>query len=142
MPSRPRVVIDTSVYISAILTPGGTASRTVEFAMARFLVVSSGDAMLELEEKLTSGKFKTVLSSADIEAFLESLVQGVEFFVPTVVRARSRDPKDDKFLDLAETVGAAYLITGDKDLFALADSHGVPGLSIVQPAEFLRQAAA
>jgi putative PIN family toxin of toxin-antitoxin system len=95
--------------------------------------------MLELEEKLSASKFRSILSAAEVEEFLESLVQGVEFFVPTVFRSRSRDPKDDKFLDLAETVGASYLITGDKDLLALAAAHAVPGLKIVQPAEFLGQ---
>lgn len=142
MPARQRVVVDTSVFISALLTPAGTSQRAVERAFDRFIVVSSTDTMIELEEKLSARKFRAILSQVDVEEFLESLMQNVEFFVPTVFQSRSRDPKDDKFLDLAETVGASFLITGDKDLLALAASHGVPGLQIVQPAEFLRHASA
>ena len=45
-----------------------------------------------------------------------------------------RDPKDDKFLDVALAGGAHALITGDLDLLALHPFHGIP---IVTPAEFL-----
>jgi len=141
VPPRQRVVIDTSVFISALLTPHGTSRRTIDYCFDFLIVAASGDAVLELEEKLDSEKFRSILSPADIEEFLDRLVQRVEFFVPTVFRIRSRDPKDDKFLDLAETVGAAYLITGDKDLLSLHATHGVPGLQILQPAEFLARVA-
>ncbi len=134
MPGRQRV-------ISGLLTPSGTSQKAIEQAFDQYVVVSSADAMLELEEKLSTRKFQAILAAADIETFLERLVQRVEFFVPTVFQSRSRDPKDDKFLDLAQTVGAAFLITGDKDLLSLATSHGVPGLQIVQPAEFLRRSS-
>ena len=132
-----RIVIDTSIYVSALLSPFGTSKRAVDRAFDRYIVVSSEEAIFELQSKLYSGKFRKVLATEDIEPFLDLLVQRVEFFVRTVFQTRSRDPDDDIFLDLAETVGAAYLITGDKDLLSLADNHGVPGLKIVQPAEFL-----
>jgi putative PIN family toxin of toxin-antitoxin system len=139
VPARARVVIDTNVFISAILTPRGTARRAVDISLDRFIIALSAETALELEEKLTADKFRSVLSSADVDEFLDSLVQGTEFFVPTVFWERSRDPKDDRFLNLAETVGAAYLVTGDDDLLALESSHGVPGLHIVRPADFLRR---
>lgn len=107
-------------------------------AFDRCIVVSSEEAISELQAKLYSGKFRRALATEDIEPFLDSLVQRVEFFVRTVFQTRSRDPDDDIFLDLAETVGAAYLITGDKDLLSLSETHGVPGLRIVQPAAFLQ----
>jgi putative PIN family toxin of toxin-antitoxin system len=133
-------VIDTSVYISALLSPAGTSRKAVDRAFDRCIVVSSEEAIFELQTKLYSVKFRKVLATEDIEPFLDLLVQRVEFFVRTVFQTRSRDPNDDIFLDLAETVGAAYLITGDKDLLSLADRHGVPGLRIVQPAVFLELA--
>ena len=46
----------------------------------------------------------------------------------------SRDPKDNKFLALAVSGQADYLITGDKDLLVLKSIGAIP---IVSPAEFL-----
>ena len=45
-----------------------------------------------------------------------------------------RDPKDDKFLALAISGKAAYLITGDNDLRSL---HPFRGITIGTAAEFL-----
>jgi putative PIN family toxin of toxin-antitoxin system len=44
-----------------------------------------------------------------------------------------RDPKDNKFLELANDGNTGYIITGDKDLLTLHPS----GISIVTPAQFL-----
>ena len=48
-----------------------------------------------------------------------------------------RDPKDDKFLDVAIHGQAHTIVTGDKDLLALHPFHGVP---IVTAAQFLAMA--
>jgi predicted nucleic acid-binding protein len=48
--------------------------------------------------------------------------------------ATSRDPKDNKFLALAVSGQADYLITGDEDLLVLKSIGAIP---IVSPAEFL-----
>ena len=45
-----------------------------------------------------------------------------------------RDPRDDKFLDVALGGGAKALITGDLDLLALHPFHDLP---ILSPAQFL-----
>lgn len=141
MSDRQRVVVDTSVYISALLTPHGTSRRAIDRAFERYVVAISADALAELEAKLSGDKFRRVLAPPIVEHFLEALVKSAEFFVPTFSRSRSRDPNDDKFLDLAEAIGAAYLITGDKDLLALEPTHGVAGLAILPPAEFLVRAS-
>jgi putative PIN family toxin of toxin-antitoxin system len=45
-----------------------------------------------------------------------------------------RDPKDDKFLSLAVSGGATYIVTGDKDLLALDPFQGI---RILTPSDFL-----
>ncbi len=45
-----------------------------------------------------------------------------------------RDPKDDKFLEVAVAGHADIIVTGDKDLLALHPFEGIP---IVTPATFL-----
>jgi predicted nucleic acid-binding protein len=45
-----------------------------------------------------------------------------------------RDPKDDKFLELAVSGRASCLVTGDQDLLILHPFRGIP---IMTPAQFL-----
>jgi len=45
-----------------------------------------------------------------------------------------RDPKDNKFLELAKTIQADYIVTGDKDLLDLRQFEGT---KILKPSEFL-----
>jgi uncharacterized protein len=49
--------------------------------------------------------------------------------------AACRDPKDDKFLELAVNGRADLIVTGDADLLALDPFRGIP---IVTPAAFVR----
>ena len=51
--------------------------------------------------------------------------------------AACRDPKDDKFLELAVNGHADVLITGDADLLALNPFRRVP---IITPADFVQDA--
>lgn len=48
--------------------------------------------------------------------------------------AACRDPKDNKFLDVAMCGGAALIVTGDRDLLELHPFHGV---EILLPSDFL-----
>lgn len=57
--------------------------------------------------------------------------------VPINYRIRAcRDPKDDKFLELAVNGSASLIITGDKDLLALDPFRGI---GIITPAGFLKR---
>nr|WP_232285716.1 putative toxin-antitoxin system toxin component, PIN family [Crocosphaera chwakensis] len=46
-----------------------------------------------------------------------------------------RDPKDNKFLEVAVNGNATHIITGDKDLLEL---HPFRGISILKPKQFLQ----
>jgi predicted nucleic acid-binding protein len=45
-----------------------------------------------------------------------------------------RDPKDDKFLELAISGGASYIVSGDADLLTL---HPFRGIAVITPQDFL-----
>jgi putative PIN family toxin of toxin-antitoxin system len=58
-------------------------------------------------------------------------------FVPIVYPVRAcRDPKDDKFLEVALNGKAAVTLSGDSDLLALHPWQGIP---ILSPAEYLKR---
>jgi uncharacterized protein len=48
-----------------------------------------------------------------------------------------RDPKDDKFLELAIDGRASEIVTGDADLLAM---HPFRGIAVLTPATFLQSA--
>lgn len=100
--------------------------------------IAMTDATLaELERKLTGDKFAAILSAGALDGLMAEIIDRVAFHVPLFVERRSRDPSDDMFLDLARTVGAAFLLTGDRDLLDLAPHYARRGLAIVGPADFL-----
>jgi predicted nucleic acid-binding protein len=54
-----------------------------------------------------------------------------------------RDPKDERYINLAIASTAAYLVTWDRDLLDLMDDKGFrrqfPGLTILEPPAVLRR---
>jgi predicted nucleic acid-binding protein len=54
----------------------------------------------------------------------------------TIRLRECRDPKDDKFLELAIAGKASHIISGDQDLLMLSPFHGV---AILTPVDFLRE---
>lgn len=127
-------VVDTNVLVSRLLAPGGVAARSVDHALARGVLLMSEITLEELAAVLGRDKFDPWVSREDRQRFI-ALLGGVARTV-TITRTiqACRDPKDDKFLDVALAGGAHAIITGDADLLALNPFHGVP---IITPAAFL-----
>jgi uncharacterized protein len=100
-------------------------------------IAMSEAGLAELERKLASGKFTAALGHDDLDALMATVIDKITFFAHHAGVAMSRDPDDDKILHLAEFVGAAYLVTGDRDLLVLAPAYRRRGLHIVTPADFL-----
>ena len=80
-------------------------------------------------------KFDRYISLKDRQQFLRLLGRLAEF-VPIVYPLRAcRDPKDDKFLEVALNGKADLILAGDADLLALNPWQGI---AIVQPTEYLK----
>lgn len=87
-------------------------------------------------EKFASPKFDRYVSRDRREALALRLAPLIEIVpVLQIVRA-SRDPKDDKFLEVALNGRADVLVTGDSDLLAL---HPFRGIAILAPAAYLKR---
>lgn len=84
--------------------------------------MASTATLRELLEKLPSTKFDPYVSRETRDALLLRLVPLVE--IVQSVRA-SRDPKDDKFLEVAVNGRADVLVTGDGDLLTLNPFRGI-----------------
>jgi putative PIN family toxin of toxin-antitoxin system len=84
-----------------------------------------------------SPKFDRYVSRARREALLDRLAPNVEI-VEIIQHVRAcRDPKDDKFLELAINGSANVIVSGDEDLLSL---HPFRGVDILSPASYLDRA--
>ena len=127
-------VFDSNVLISRLLAPRGVAAQAVDHALARGVLLVSAETLGELVEMLNRPKFDPYVSLEQRRQFVERLGGVARMIsIPRQLRA-CRDPKDDKFLDVAVHGGAQAIITGDRALLELDPFLGV---RIVKPAAFL-----
>ncbi len=134
MNERIRVVVDTNVLISRLLAPPGTAGRAVRHAVDTAQLLISRAMIEELAEVVSRAKFDPYLTIEERQTFVRLLGRIAEL-VPVVGEVRAcRDPRDDKFLELALAGRADCILTGDADLLAL---HPFQGTAILTPADFL-----
>jgi putative PIN family toxin of toxin-antitoxin system len=133
-----RIVFDTNVLISGALSTTSTPARALEMAVAKGDLLASTETLRELTEKLLSPKFDAYVSREQREVLLLRLAPLVEIVTILQTFHASRDPKDDKFLDVAVNGRADVIVTGDGDLLAL---HPFRGVAIVTPAEYVGRGA-
>src|SRR3984957_10637247 len=135
MRQRERVVADTNCLVRRLL-PSSVPGDAVRRAVDSGLLLVCEATMNELADVLARAKFDRYISLADRQQFLRLLGRVAEF-VPIVYPVREcRDPKDDKFLELALNGKADLILTGDADLLAL---HPWRGVAILPPARYLKR---
>lgn len=132
-----RAVIDTGVFVSALIRPQG---RTGEVLHAlrdnRFTLIYSSDVLLEIVEVLGRDKFriKYHISPEMIAALVDLICLRGELVIPTQKVTACRDSKDDMFLETALEGKAEYIVSGDFDLLDMKSFENIPVLRV---AEFL-----
>lgn len=115
-----RVIFDTNVLLSRLLLPDSTTARAVRRLLDRAQPIVSEETLTELAETLSRQKFDPYVSRPDRQRFFELYARVAEWVPITSTIRRCRDPKDDKFLELAVDGKADWIITGDKDLLELS----------------------
>lgn len=115
---RVKVVIDTNIWISFLLTK--TVSKLDEvFSSGDFSLLFSQELIEEFIEVAQRPKFRKYFTTNDLEDLVFQIQLRSEFIKVTSIVDMCRDPKDNFLLALAKDGKANYLITGDKDLLAL-----------------------
>ncbi|MCC6473984.1 MAG: putative toxin-antitoxin system toxin component, PIN family [Burkholderiales bacterium] len=132
-----RVVLDTNVLVSGIAYPGGVPGRIVRAWRQGSLVVAlSGYILSELSQSLSRVNHRLKWTQQEIEDEVDALGILAVVVEPVAVAPGSvRDRSDLLVLGTLLASKADYLITGDKDLLALAGRYP----AIVTPAEFWRK---
>jgi putative PIN family toxin of toxin-antitoxin system len=133
MPDRERIVLDTNVVVSAIVFPDSKPSMAMAKAQQE-LVLASDATLVELVEVMSRSRFDRYLERSLRQILIAEFINGCEV-VPILHAIRAcRDPKDDKFLEVAVHGRADLIVTGDLDLLAL---HPFRGVGILTPLDYL-----
>ncbi|WP_228041072.1 putative toxin-antitoxin system toxin component, PIN family [Nodosilinea sp. LEGE 07088] len=119
-----RFVFDTNTVISALLFKDSVPGRALYFVLAHGTILISSET-IELMEVINRRKFDKYLTNDEREDFLESLLAKAELVEVSEDLKICRDPKDDKFLNLASNGEANFIVTGDDDLLILKSYRGI-----------------
>lgn len=131
-----RLVVDTNVFASAIVLPHSIPRQAVNKALDFNVLLFSGHSLDELREVLFRSKFDRYVSRETRALFLVQL-ESVAEVIPVIQIVREcRDPRDDKFLEVALNGRADVIVSGDEDLLRMNPWRGI---AIVSPAEYLRR---
>ena len=134
MASELRVVVDTGVVISAMLLPRSVPRQAFDGALQRGKLLISVATVEELNEVIRRPCFDRYVQENHRLEFLAGMIREAELVQVRDVVSECRDPRDDKFLELALSGKAACIISGDQDLLVLKPFHGIP---VVTPKGFL-----
>ena len=138
MTTELRAVLDTNVLVSAVLLPYSVPRRVFDHVTLKARLLLSESVIAELSEVLSRPKFDRYVSVGDRLEFLAKTIRDAESVEVNISLTDCRDPKDNKFLELAVSGSATHLVTGDADLLVLNPFRGI---AIVTPNDFVRLTA-
>jgi uncharacterized protein len=132
-----RVILDTNVLLGRLLLPDSIIARAVRRFLDRAQPIVSEETLTELAETLLRPKFDPYAPRPDRQRFFELFARVAEWVPVTTTIRRCRDPKDDKFLELAVDGKADWITTGGKDLLELSPFQSTsiltPSAALVLP---------
>jgi len=130
-----RVAVDTNVFVSAALKEVSVPRRAVVAVAQYHELLKSAATGQELLTTIARPRLSRLIDHRARD-WLRDTVAAAEQVTIVERVAACRDPKDDKFLELAVNGRADVIVSGDADLLALNPFRGIP---IETPADFLRR---
>jgi putative PIN family toxin of toxin-antitoxin system len=126
-------VFDVNTLVSAFIVGSYANTKAFDLAIKKGRIVVSWQILLELTDVFLRPKFDKYVSLNSRIHFLNYLDRQLLICQnpPENIKI-CRDPSDNKYLDLAFSVKANCVITGDKDLLTLKSVHGIPILNATQ----------
>lgn len=131
-----KFVVDTNTVVSRLLLPESIPAKAFRRAIERGDLVFSLATLGELDEVLRRPKFDRYLSVEERAKFFKLLARiGIVVDILHEI-TECRDPKDNKFLEVAVSGKVDAIISGDADLLALNPFREIP---ILSPRQFLEK---
>ncbi|OGC08020.1 putative toxin-antitoxin system toxin component, PIN family [candidate division WOR-1 bacterium RIFOXYD2_FULL_36_8] len=129
-----KVVLDTNVYISAILF-GGIPQKIIAFARNKKIIIISSDYILWEIQKVLRDKFNIPNDHLyKIEQDILKLTQLT--YVSSKVNKITKDPTDNMILSSAIDGNASFIVTGDKHLLEIGFFKNI---KITTPFNFIKR---
>ena len=129
-----RFVVDNNILVSALLVKNSIPFQVIQKIEELGIILYSEATLLELNQVLNRKKFAKYFTLEEKQVFLVKLIEKSELVEIEEVITACRDPKDDKFLELAVSGKADFMITGDRDLLVLNPFRSI---EIITANEFL-----
>jgi putative PIN family toxin of toxin-antitoxin system len=125
----PRIVLDTNVIVSAVISEGNPRRLLQKGIEKEFTILTSDLILKELTTVLRKPKFNT--SEDEIRRIIVGLL-GASEVVEVVSRFKAirDDPNDNAILNTAHDGRADMIVTGDKHLLMLKNFKGTNILSV------------
>jgi putative PIN family toxin of toxin-antitoxin system len=128
-----RIVLDTNVLVSGLLTPFGPSGEIVRLVSAGVLMVQyDSRILLEYRNILSRPKFQFDLEN--VNTFLTYIKQNGQVVSGIPLKKRLPDQDDEPFLEIDITSQASCLITGNKKHFP---KEARQNIKIFSPSEFI-----
>lgn len=128
-----RVVLDTNVLVSGLLSPYGASGEIVR-------MIACGDVELCYDARILS-EYRSVLLREKFlfnKSRVEALLKQIEFcgYITkgSPLRHRLPDPDDESFLEVAIGGGVGHLVTGNEKHYPVKE---IKGVQIISPKRFL-----
>jgi putative PIN family toxin of toxin-antitoxin system len=129
-----RFVPDTNVLVSRACFPHSIPAQAFEHALLRAKLLVSEETLAEVEDVLLRSRFEAYVRLETRLTFLHYVRKESLLIESVPILSACRDPKDDKFLALALTGHADFILTGDQDLLVL---HPFREIDILTPRQYL-----
>ncbi len=124
-----RYVFDANVIVSAALLPGSVRRQAFDVACAKGVILLSQAMLTELDDVLRRPKLNKYVSEHERMRFLIALLHEGELVDVAEMISDCRDPKDNRYLELAVGGHATCIVSGDADLLCLNPYRGIPILA-------------
>jgi uncharacterized protein len=127
-----RVVLDTNIVVSGLLSPRGSPSTILDAATSKqFLCFVSESLIEEYSEVLARNNLG--LDQHRVAKFIRDFRKVALLVVPREKALVARDPDDNMVMECALEVEADFVVTGNTRDFPL----NFRGVSVVTPRDFL-----
>ncbi len=128
-----KLVIDTNIIVSGLLTPFGNSAEIIRlFAKGKLTICYDSRILAEYYEVLNRPKFD--FDKEKIAAILKEIELSGELIIGIPLKESLPDPDDNMFLEVALAGKAECIVTGNLNHFPQNSSFSVP---IFSPSEFV-----
>jgi len=132
--SEQRFVVDNNILVSRLLAPNSIPAQALRVVVEKGKLLISADTLRELSVVLSRKKFDKYVSLENRQEFIQRLGVISELILIQTRITICRDPRDNKFLELAVDGKAQIIITGDQDLLIL---NPFENIDVLTPRDFL-----